>query len=143
MILSQGFLNCCAGFLGPSFAPFPSYVMQNLCLCCQQPFSVLATAVSDSSPYMFTLSHPPPSLMFQDLAYFLQPKLLCLPSVSDALLPLLSLLSWFLTALVNISLYSALSPSFLLPPRFPPLLLPFLQDKPAWWDVLEEQAVCY
>lgn len=143
MILLQGLPNCSAGSLGPFFAPLPSYVMQNLCLCWQRPFSVVTTGVSDSSPCMFILSHPPLSLMFQDLAYFLQPKQLCLPSVSDALLLLLSLLCWVLDCPCKhlFSLYSALSPSFLLPPRFPPLLLPFLQDKPAWWDVLEEQAV--
>lgn len=108
-------------------------------------FLSLTTAVSDSSPCMFILSHPPPSFTFQDLAYFLQPRELCLPSVSDALLALLPLLCWVLICSFKhlFSLYSALSPSFLLPPRFPPLLLPSLQDKPAWWDVLEEQAVYY
>lgn len=145
MNLCQGFLGCCAGSLGLFFAPFPSYVMQNLCLCLQWPFSVLSTGVSDSSPCMFILSHPPLSFMFQDLAYFLQPKELCLLSVSDALLPVLSLLCWVLDCPCKhlFSLHSALSLSFLLPPRFPPLLLLFLQDKPAWWGVLEEQAVYY
>lgn len=54
--------------------------------------SVVSTGVSDSLPCVFILSHPPPSLMSQDLAYFLRPKQLCLPCVSDSLLPLLSFL---------------------------------------------------
>lgn len=92
LILSLGLLNCSTGSLDSFFPPFPSYVMENLCLCRQRPFSVVSTGVSDSLPCVFILSHPPPSLMSQDLAYFLQPKQLCLPCVSDSLLPLLSFL---------------------------------------------------
>lgn len=103
MILSQGLPNCSAGSLGPFFAPLPSYVMQNLCSCWQWPFSLVTTGVSDSSPCMFILSLPPLSLVFQGVAYFLQPKQLCLLSVSELCFPSCPFCDGFLTALANIS----------------------------------------
>lgn len=96
LILSPALLNCSAGSVDPFFPPFPDYVMENSCLCWQRPFSAVTTGVSGSLPCMFILSHPPPSLISQDLAYFLRPKQLRLPYVSHSLLPLLSLLCWIL-----------------------------------------------
>lgn len=69
-----------------------------------------------------------------------QPFLPCVPA--PCFLSFTSLLCLILGCLFFFSpLDSALSPSFLQPRRLHLLLLPFLQDEPAWWDVLEEQAV--